>query len=68
MDMQAPLAQAVPRLVPPVPAPPERDLPTLRFVAAMRTNGIGCWPAAAYEAPLLRRRLLGRTRFTVSDP
>ncbi len=66
--MQAPPAGAVPRLVPPVPAPPERELPTLRFIAAMRTNGIGCWPAAAYETPLRRRRLLGRTRFTVSDP
>ena len=37
-------------------------------IAAMRVNGIACWPASAYEAPLRRRRLLGRTRFTVSDP
>ncbi|MBB5763484.1 cytochrome P450 [Methylorubrum rhodesianum] len=68
MDMQAAPGFAVPRLVPPVPAPPERELPTLRFIAAMRVNGIGCWPASAYEAPLRRRRLFGRTRFTVSDP
>lgn len=68
MDMQAPPSHAAPRLVPPVPVPPERELPTLRFIAAMRTNCIGCWPAAAYETPLRRRRLLGRTRFTVSDP
>ena len=68
MDMQAPPSHAAPRLVPPVPVPPERELPTLRFIAAMRTSGIGCWPAAAYETPLRRRRLLGRTRFTVSDP
>ena len=58
----------VPLLVPPVPAPPERELPTLRFIAAMRRNGIGCWPAQAYEAPLRRRRMLGRVRLTVSDP
>ncbi|KQQ25022.1 cytochrome P450 [Methylobacterium sp. Leaf123] len=68
MDMQAPPGHAAPRLVPPVPVPPEKDLPTLRFIAAMRVNGIDCWPASAYEAPLRRRRLLGRTRFTVSDP
>ncbi len=68
MDMQAPPAGAAPRLVPPVPVPPERDLSTLRFVATMRVNGIGCWPASAYETPLRRRRLFGRTRFTVSDP
>ncbi|MEG9500626.1 MAG: cytochrome P450 [Methylorubrum extorquens] len=68
MDMQAPPGHAAPRLVPPVPVPPEKELPTLRFIAAMRVNGIACWPASAYEAPLRRRRLLGRTRFTVSDP
>lgn len=68
MDLQATLAPAAPRLVPPVPAPPERELPTLRFIAAMRVNGILCWPAAAYETPLRRRRLFGRTRFTISDP
>jgi len=68
MDMQAPPGHAAPRLVPPVPVPPERELPTLRFIAAMRVNGIACWPASAYEAPLRRRRLFGRARFTVSDP
>ena len=68
MDMQAPPGHATARLVPPVPAPPERELPTLRFIAAMRVNGILCWPASAYEAPLRHRRLFGRNRFTVSDP
>ncbi|GJE26739.1 hypothetical protein LKMONMHP_1590 [Methylobacterium organophilum] len=33
-----------PRLVPPVPTPPARELSTWRFVRAMRINGIGCWP------------------------
>lgn len=57
-----------PRLVPPVPTPPARELSTWRFVRAMRINGIGCWPQQAYEAPYLRRRILGRTRLTISDP
>ncbi len=48
------------RLVPPVPVPPERELSTLRFIATMRTNGIGCWPASAYEVPLRRRRRRAR--------
>ena len=56
------------RLVPPVPVPPDRELSTFRFVATMRTNGIGCWPAAAYEVPVRRRRLLGKVRLTMSDP
>lgn len=57
-----------PRLVPPVPAAPERDLPLLRFIATIGTNGIGIWPREAYEAPFLRRRLLGRERVTASEP
>ncbi len=56
------------KLIPPIPAPPERELTSLSFIALMRTNAIACWPAAAYEKPALRRRILGRTRITVSDP
>ena len=57
-----------PRLVPPVPVPPERELPILPFIRKMRTNGIECWPKAAYELPVFRRRVLGKTRLTVSEP
>ena len=59
---------AAPRLVPPVPEPPERELPLLAFIRAVGRNGIGIFPRAAYDAPILRRRLLGRERVTVSDP
>lgn len=70
IDLQTAPASPRPgaRLVPPVPVPPARELSTLRFVATMRTNGIGCWPASAYEAPLRRRRVFGKVRLTVSDP
>lgn len=61
-------AATPPRLVPPVPEPPERELPILPFIRAMRTNGIACWPKAAYEQPVFRRRVLGKTRLTVSEP
>ncbi|GEO99097.1 cytochrome P450 [Methylobacterium haplocladii] len=54
--------------MPPVPAPPERDLPLMRFIATVGTNGIGIWPRQAYETPVQRRTLLGRPRITVSDP
>ena len=56
------------RFVPPVPPPPAGELTTLRFVATMRTNAIAGWPEAAYRERILRRRVLGRTRLTVSDP
>ena len=56
------------RFVPPVPPPPIGELSTLRFVAAMRVNAIGGWPEAAYRERVLSRRVLGRTRITVSDP
>lgn len=55
-------------LVPPVPAPPEHDLPLFRFIATVGNNGIGIWPREAYETPVQRRRLFGRERVTVSDP
>lgn len=56
------------RLVPPVPLPPERELPILPFIRTMRVNGIACWPREAYDAPVRRRRVLGRMWVTVSDP
>ncbi len=65
---ETPVFPAAPLLVPPVPVPPEGDLPLLRFLATVGTNGIGMWPRAAYETPVQRRTLLGRARITVSDP
>ncbi|MGU3536620.1 cytochrome P450 [Methylobacterium sp. A54F] len=70
--METGLARAqlpsAPRFVPPRPEPPDRAPPLLAYLAALRTNGIGGWPRAAYEAPVTARRILGRTSFTVTDP
>lgn len=57
-----------PRLVPQVPEPPEHDLPTLRFIAAIRTNGTAGWSRRAYEELVARRSLLRRSNLMVSDP
>lgn len=65
---KAPAFPPSPRLVPPVPEPPARDLSMLGFISAAGRNGIGMFPRTAYEEPVLRRRLFGRERITVSDP
>lgn len=62
----APLAS--PRPVPPVPAPPERDLPLLAYLRAVRSDAIAAWPRRAYEQPISDRRILGRRSLLVADP
>src|SRR5262249_8634034 len=58
----------MPLFIPPVPAPPEVDLPWYGLVAAFRTNVIGAWPRRAYEIELLARRFLGRTSVLLNAP
>ncbi|KAB1070950.1 cytochrome P450 [Methylobacterium planeticum] len=65
--LRDPLLRA-PRLVPPLREPPDRDPPLLAYLAALRTNGIGGWSRRAYAEPVVRRRILGRHSFTLSDP
>ncbi|WP_336487845.1 cytochrome P450 [Methylobacterium nigriterrae] len=57
-----------PRLVPPTVEAPERDLSLWRYLAALRTNGIGGWSRRAYEEPVVHRRVLGRHSYTINDP
>lgn len=68
IGLDNPVFLAAPLLVPPVPQPPEGELPLLRFITTVGTNGIGIWPRAAYETPVQHRTLLGRARLKVSDP
>ena len=59
---------ATPRIVPPFRVPPEREPPILSYLGALRTNALVGWPRQAYEEPITRRSLLGRSSFTLSDP
>lgn len=64
---ESPLA-GLPRLVPPRREAPERELPLLRYLASIRDNGLIGFPRRAYEEPVTRRGLLGRSRLVVNDP
>ena len=50
---------------PPVPADP---LPFRQLFRAIRTNALTSWPEAAYEQPVLRRTLMGRTNLLLNEP
>ncbi len=67
-DRNATALAGLPRLVPPHRAPPERDLPLLAYLASIRDNGLIGFPRRAYEEPVTRRGLLGRTSFILNDP
>ncbi|MGV7030431.1 cytochrome P450 [Methylobacterium symbioticum] len=60
--------RAAPLVVPPRREPPEREPSLGAYLRSIRDNALIGWPARAYEEPITRRRLLGRTSFTVSDP
>ena len=67
-DRNAAGLAGLPRLVPPRREPPERDLPLLAFLASIRDDALVGFPRRAYEEPVVRRGLLGRTSFTLNDP
>ena len=50
---------------PPIPAEP---LPFRQFFRAIRANALTSWPEAAYEQPILRRNLFGRTNLLLNEP
>ncbi len=54
--------------VPPKPPVPAEPLPFRQFFRSIRNNALGTWPAAAYEQPFLRRKMLGRTNFLLNEP
>jgi cytochrome P450 len=57
-----------PRMVPPHRAPPARDLPLPAYLRSIRDNGLLGFPAAAFEEPITRRGLMGRSSYILSDP
>lgn len=57
-----------PRLVPPRREPAARQLPLIPYIQSLRANALLGWPSSAYEEPVTKRRVLGRSSFTVCDP
>lgn len=62
------LAVAPGPFVPPVPAPPEGELPFFALLRAFRTNVLATWPRSAYEEPAQLRHFLGRRSLLVNEP
>jgi cytochrome P450 len=57
-----------PRMIPPHRVPPARDLPLPAYLRSIRDNGLLGFPKAAFEEPVTRRGLMGRSSFVLSDP
>jgi cytochrome P450 len=53
---------------PPRPAVPERELPLLQFLRAIRTNALTMWTEKAYQEDVLVRRFLGRSHILLNAP
>lgn len=58
----------LPRVVPPHRALPERELPLPAYLRSIRDNGLLGFPRCAFEEPVTRRGLLGRSSFILNDP
>lgn len=56
------------RMVPPRREPPDRDLSLPAYLRSIRDNGLLGFPRAAFEEPVTRRGLMGRSSFILSDP
>jgi len=63
--MNAPVAAP---LFPPRPPVPQRELPLLGFLRAIRTNALTMWTERAYEEDILVRRFFNRTNVLVNAP
>jgi len=61
-------AQVSPALIPPAPRVHARDLPDWRVAAGMTANSLAVWSERAFEAPAMRRRILGIDSFLINDP
>ena len=57
-----------PLFTPPVPDIPDRPLPFLGFLRAVRSNAIRIWPRAAYDADILEQRFLLRPTALLNAP
>jgi cytochrome P450 len=58
----------LPRVVPPHRALPERELPIWAYLRSIRDNSLQGFPRRAFEEPVTRRGLLGRSSFVLNDP
>ncbi|MGU3665478.1 cytochrome P450 [Methylobacterium sp. A49B] len=58
----------LPRVVPPRRAPPERELPIPAYLRSIRDNSLAGFPRRAFEEPVTRRGLLGRSSYVLNDP
>jgi unspecific monooxygenase len=54
--------------IPPRPPLPDRELPLLAFLRAIRTNALTMWTEKAYEEEVLARRFFGRTHMLLNAP
>ncbi|MGU3403989.1 cytochrome P450 [Methylobacterium brachiatum] len=64
----SPSLAGLPRLVPPHPALAEHELPLPAYLRSIRDNGLAGFPRRAFEEPITRRGLLGRSSYVLSDP
>ncbi|MGU3467941.1 cytochrome P450 [Methylobacterium sp. C33D] len=67
-DRASPSLAGMPRVVPPHRAPPERELPLAAYLRSIRDNALAGFPRRAFEEPVTRRGLLGRSSFVLNDP
>jgi len=67
-DRTIPSLAGMPRVVPPHRAPPERELPLAAYLRSIRDNALAGFPRRAFEEPVTRRGLLGRSSFVLNDP
>jgi cytochrome P450 len=67
-DRTTPSLAGLPRVVPPHRAPAERELPLTAYLRSIRDNGLEGFPRRAFEEPVTRRGLLGRSSFVLNDP
>jgi cytochrome P450 len=52
----------------PSPPQPQRELPLLGFLRAVRTNALTMWTDAAYQQDVVAHRFLNRTNILLNDP
>jgi len=62
------LAQSLPLVIPPAPKVHAKDLPVWRHLLTAQRNSIAIFPDYVFDAPLVRRRLLGIDAVLVNDP
>ncbi len=67
-DVAATGRDSAARMVPPHRVPPARDLSLPAYLRSIRDNGLLGFPRAAFEEPVTRRGLMGRSSYILSEP